>query len=119
MSATIKVFTFNLRVIAEVDGINIFHNRTGRISDTIKSYEPDLIGFQEVSTVMKKWLSDDLAPLGYTVVGCGRGKDYRGEATCIAFKRDLFELIALETRWLSWPVLFLWQMRQIQSGSIL
>ena len=50
---------------------------------------------------MKQWLGEALAPIGYTVVGCGRGKDYRGEATCIAYKRDDFELIALETRWLS------------------
>lgn len=101
MSTTLKVFTFNLRVIAEVDGINIFHNRTGRISDTIKEHEPDLIGFQEASAVMKKWLGDELAPLGYSVVGCGRGKNYDGEATVVAFKRDLFELISLDTRWLS------------------
>ena len=101
MSTSIKVCTFNLRVIAEVDGINIFHNRTGRISDTIKNESPDIIGFQETAPAMKKWLSDELSPLGYTIVGCGRGKDYRGEATCIAFKRDSFELINLETRWLS------------------
>lgn len=101
MSTTLKVCTFNLRVIAEVDGNNIFHNRKGRILDTIKENAPDLIGFQEAASVMKKWLGDELAPLGYTVVGCGRSADYRGESTCIAFKRDDFELIALETRWLS------------------
>ena len=101
MSTTLKVFTFNLRVAVEVDGINYFFNRTGRIHDTIRDHQPDLIGFQECSTSMKKWLSDDLAPIGYTVVGCGRSKDYAGEATVIAFKRDLFELISLETRWLS------------------
>ena len=101
MSATLKTFTFNLRVVAQVDGINTFFNRTGRVLDTIKEHSPDLIGFQEASSEMRKWLGDALSPLGYTVVGCGRGKDYRGEATSIAFKRDLFELIALETRWLS------------------
>ena len=36
MSAKIKVFTFNLRVEAKVDGINIFDNRRGRILDTIR-----------------------------------------------------------------------------------
>jgi endonuclease/exonuclease/phosphatase family metal-dependent hydrolase len=101
MSTPIKVCTFNLRVVAEVDGINIFYNRTGRIYETIKNESPEIIGFQEVNPFMKKWLGDELSPLGYTVVGCGRGKDYRGEATCIAFKRDYFELISLETRWLS------------------
>lgn len=103
MSTTLKVLTFNLRVVADVDGINSFFNRTGRILDTIKEQSPDLIGFQEVSGSkgMRKWLDDALAPIGYTVVGCGREKNYRGEASCLAYKRDLFELIRLETRWLS------------------
>ena len=42
MSTSIKVCTFNLRVVAEVDGINIFYNRTGRISETIKNESPKL-----------------------------------------------------------------------------
>jgi endonuclease/exonuclease/phosphatase family metal-dependent hydrolase len=101
MSATLKVFTFNLRTATTVDGINYFFNRTGRVFDTIKEHSPDLIGFQEATGDMRKWLGDALAPIGYNVVGCGRGKDYRGEATCIAYKRDIFELISLDTRWLS------------------
>lgn len=101
MSVTLKVCTFNLRVIAEVDGINIFYNRTGRISDTIKEQNPDIIGFQEAAIPMKEWLGKELSPLGYNIVGCGRSADYRGESTCIAYRRDDFELISLETRWLS------------------
>lgn len=97
----LKVFTFNLRVEAEVDGINHFRNRRGRILDTITAYAPDLIGFQEVNDNMRAWLGDALAPLGYTVVGCGRMADMRGESTVAAFKRNAFELVALENKWLS------------------
>lgn len=99
MSAKIKVFTFNLRVEAAVDGINNFPNRRERILDTIREYAPDLIGFQEATDNMRAWLIDSLTD--YTVVGCGRGKDWRGESTVIAFKKHLFELISLEDRWLS------------------
>jgi len=101
MSKEYKVFTFNLRVEATVDGINHFQNRKGRILDTIKSYSPDLIGFQEANDNMRAWLCDELPALGYTVVGCGRLKNYRGESTPIAYKRSEFELVNLETRWLS------------------
>ncbi len=101
MSVTLKIFTFNLRCVSQDDGINIFFNRTDRILEVIKHHDPSLIGFQEVTDAMKAWLDEALAPLGYTVVGCGREKSYRGESTCIAFKRAEFSLIALETRWLS------------------
>ena len=101
MSTTLKIFTFNLRTVSTEDGINIFFNRTDRILATIKTHDPALIGFQEVTDAMKAWLDEALSPLGYTVVGCGREKDYRGESTCIAFKRADFSLISLETRWLS------------------
>ena len=70
MSAKIKVFTFNLRVEAKVDGINTFSNRRGRILDTIKEYSPDIIGFQEANDNMREWLIDSLSD--YTVVGDGR-----------------------------------------------
>lgn len=99
MSARIKVFTFNLRVEASVDGINIFDNRRGRILDTIREYSPDIIGFQEANDKMREWLIDSLTD--YFVVGCGRLDDWRGESTVLAFKKHDFEMISLENRWLS------------------
>lgn len=99
MSAKIKVFTFNLRVEAKVDGINIFDNRRGRILDTILEYSPDVIGFQEANDKMREWLIDSLSD--YFVVGCGRLGDWRGESTVLAFKKHMFEMISLENRWLS------------------
>lgn len=101
MHPALKIFSFNLRTVAPADGINMFFNRTGRILEAIKTNDPDLIGFQEVTDAMRAWLDEALSPLGYAIVGCGREQDYRGESTCIAFKRADFSLIALETRWLS------------------
>ena len=96
----IKVMSFNMRTQVEADGVNQFRSRKDRILDMLTREDPDVIGFQEVTDEMRAWTREALGSK-YTVVGCGRSKDYRGEATCIAFKRDSFELINLETRWLS------------------
>lgn len=95
----IKVFTFNLRTESKNDGINYFPNRRGRILETIRTYNPDIIGFQEATDSMREWLREALD--GYTVVGCGRGKNYRGESTLIAYRKNDFEMISCETFWLS------------------
>lgn len=100
MSAKLKIFTFNLRTCAKVDGINDFCNREGRILDTINSYSPDIIGFQEANDYIRRWLINNLSS-EYTLVGCGRNADYSGEAMMIAFKKHDFETISLDTRWLS------------------
>lgn len=101
MAATIKVMTFNLRVAVENDGVNFFWNRTGRIRESLANELPDLIGFQEANNDMRKWLTAELAALGYTVIGCGRKRDLHGEGTVVAYRRDLFELRFAETFWLS------------------
>lgn len=95
----IKVFTFNLRVNVESDGINAFPNRKSRILDTIRTYSPELIGFQEAKDEMREWLRAELSD--YVVVGCGRGADCRGESTVLAYKADVFEALWSESFWLS------------------
>ena len=97
----ISVFTFNLRTEAAVDGINRFSNRHDRVLETIESFSPDLIGFQEVNDDMGVWLGDVLPGLGYLILGCGRTKEFRGESVSIAIKRSVFSLQSYETKWLS------------------
>ena len=99
MSKRLKVFSFNLRVNTKNDGINSFDNRKGRVLECISNHKPDIIGFQEADGDMRAFLRDNLED--YTVVGCGRDKSYRGESAPIAFKKDEFELISLNTFWLS------------------
>ena len=95
----IKVFSFNLRIISEKDGINIFYNRKEGIIEAITAHAPHLIGFQEANYCMREFLRDNLKD--YTLIGCGRNPDYRGEGTPIAFRNDKFELIRSESFWLS------------------
>lgn len=96
----LKVMTFNLRMDTEADGINYFPNREPRILETIQNEKPDLIGFQEATDYVRAFLKNKLSD-SYTVLGCGREKNYRGEACCIAFRKDCFELVSFDTHFLS------------------
>ena len=98
--AKLKVMSFNLRVEAPAqDGINDLPNRKGRILDAISTEAPDLIGFQEARDGTRAWLRDTLSD--YVVVGCGRYAEYRGESAPLAFRKDKFEMISMDTFWLS------------------
>lgn len=94
-----KIMTFNLRYDNEGDGINSFSKRYPRALEIIRQENPDIIGFQEVNDSMKarlrSWLTE------YTVLGCGRDWNYKGESMLVAFKPELFELISLDSVWLS------------------
>ena len=100
MTAKLKIMSFNLRVEAPAhDGINDLPNRKGRILDAINTEAPDLIGFQEARDGVRAWLRDTLND--YVVVGCGRYADYRGESAPLAFRKDKFEMVSMDTFWLS------------------
>lgn len=96
----LKVMTFNLRVDVKEDGVNYFPHREGRVLETIRREMPDLIGFQEASDYIRAFLKNNLSD-EYTVIGCGREKNYRGESCSIAFRKDCFELISFDTHFLS------------------
>lgn len=96
----LKIMTFNLRCECDDDGINHWKYRTDLVRRAILDEGPDIIGFQEVTRNMARdvtaMLSED-----YIVIGTGRDKNYSGEGVNIAFKKELFDLISLDTFWLS------------------
>ena len=94
-----KFVTFNIRCALSGDGINSFFHRAGSVLVKIAGEKPDIIGFQEVRPEIFDFLSRYL--VDYTVVGCGRGANYEDEHNPVAFRKDKFELIGLETEWLS------------------
>lgn len=99
MAKQLKIMSFNLRVANPVDGINYFFNRVDRVLEVLETENPDIVGFQEVEDSMRAYLREHLH--GYTIQGCGRGKDCHGEAMVVAYRKDVVELIRLETFWLS------------------
>ena len=94
-----KIVTFNIRCALRGDGINSFYHRAGSVLQKIAQEKPDVIGFQEVRPEIFEFLTKYL--VDYTVVGCGRGADYEDEHNPVAFRKDKFEMIGLETEWLS------------------
>lgn len=96
----LNVMSFNLRVECEGDGINNFPNRRQNVLRAIREENPDLIGFQEATDSAKDFLRQELSDT-YVILGCGRSRHSRGESVCLAYRRNLFELISFETFWLS------------------
>jgi len=95
-----KIVTFNLRTDVKVDKENRFQFRKGIILDKLTNEAPDVVGFQEVAPAMAAFLARYL-DREYMFVGCGRMADFSCESCKIAFRRDKYELLSLETFWLS------------------
>ncbi|MGL6173963.1 MAG: endonuclease/exonuclease/phosphatase family protein [Cellulosilyticaceae bacterium] len=96
---SIKLVTYNIRCDVKEDGINQFPFRKPLILKKLQQESPDVIGFQEIQAHMIEWLREVLPQ--YTIVGCGREEGYEGEHNAIAYKKEVFELLALDTFWLS------------------
>ena len=94
-----KIVTFNVRCDYGQDGPNNFCFRQPLILRRLAAEKPDVIGFQEVLPHVQRWLREALP--GYTVVGCGRGADYQGEAMTLAVRNETAELLDWRTFWLS------------------
>ena len=94
-----KIVTFNIRGDFGIDGRNDFCFRKPLILEKIAREQPDIIGFQEVMPHVATWLRETLKD--YYVVGCGRTEDLRGELVPVAFRADKYNLIEMETYWLS------------------
>lgn len=97
--ATLTVFTYNLRTDVPEDGINSFQNRRDFIRARFPAYQADLIGFQETEPHMRQWLMEAFPE--YEVCGTGREAALDGESNVIAYRRSLFDLVSLDTFWLS------------------
>ena len=96
---TMKFVTFNIRCDFGQDGANSFIYRRPLILEKIRQEKPDIIGFQEVLPHVAAWLKENLTE--YYIAGCGREKDLTGEAMIIAYRKERFQSVSLETFWLS------------------
>lgn len=97
--AQITVVTYNLRTDAPADGKNAFSNRKAFVKSHFPRCQADLIGFQETLPHMRKWLMEAFPE--YEVCGVGRSADLEDESNVIAYRRDRFDLVSLDTFWLS------------------
>ena len=96
----VRVMTFNVRYATAPDGDNAWPKRKTLLIDTVRKFDPDLLGTQEVLALQADYLAESLSD--YKLVGVGRddGKR-RGEYSAILFKTARFELVDSGTFWLS------------------
>ena len=94
-----KLVTYNIRFDGGLDGNNNFCYRQPLILKKITEENPDIICFQEVLEHVADWLKENLTE--YVVVGCGREADLGGEQMTVAYKRSNFNMMRMETYWMS------------------
>lgn len=92
----LNICSFNIKCTSPRDGINTFENRTPLIAKAIDRYQPDLIGFQEGGQQKADWAEANLND--YVVLGTHMSLDEPGaENTLIAYRKDRFDLLSLES----------------------
>jgi endonuclease/exonuclease/phosphatase family metal-dependent hydrolase len=97
---TVRVMTFNIRFGTARDGVNHWDHRKDFLVETIKQFDPDLLGTQETLGFQRDFLAQQLT--SYDVFGVGRddGRE-SGEMMALYFKRERFEKIEGGHFWLS------------------
>lgn len=96
----LRVMSFNLRVPFVFDLWNYWPNRKDLVAQTIRQFNPDVLGTQECVWSQAQDLMTRLP--AYQFVGVGRDDGKHGGEMCgIFFKRDRFTLLDSGTFWLS------------------
>ena len=96
----VRVMSFNIRYGTANDGEDRWEKRQDFLIDTIRAYNPDLLGTQEVLADQADFLKQRLPEYGFVGTGRDDGKR-RGEFSPIMFRSDRFELLAHGQWWLS------------------
>ena len=94
-----KFLTCNIRRGVCDDGANSFEFRAPYLLNKLLTEQPDIACFQEVMPFVADWLTDNLND--YVVIGCGRSRDLDDEQMTVAFRKDRFSLISMDTFWFS------------------
>lgn len=96
----IKVMSFNIRYGDAKDGTNNWQYRKELVLQTIKVFDPDLLGMQEVLNYQGEYLRTNLTEYAFYGVGREDGNQ-KGEFVPVLFKTNRFELIKSGHFWLS------------------
>lgn len=96
----LRVMTFNVRYGTAKDGPNAWNLRRDRLVDTVRAFDPDLLGTQETLGFQRDYLAEKLG--SYDVIGVGRvdGRE-DGEMMALYYKRDRFKKLDGGHFWLS------------------
>ncbi|MBD3674223.1 MAG: endonuclease/exonuclease/phosphatase family protein [Planctomycetaceae bacterium] len=96
----LKVMSFNIRYGAANDGENHWKHRSYLVAETIRMFDPDLLGMQEVLKFQAEFLKERLPEYGFHGVGRQNGTE-EGEYVPVMYKKERFEVIDSGHYWLS------------------
>lgn len=96
----LRVMSFNIRYGTAQDGENHWDKRKDFLIETIRSFNPDLLGTQETLSFQRDYIAGKLAE--YDVLGVGRddGRE-AGEMMALYFKHSRFTKLGGGHFWLS------------------
>ena len=95
----LKVMSFNIRNSNAKDGENSWEYRQDFVIETIRTFDPDVIGLQEVLELQAEFLQKQLPDYGFW--GTPREENGKGEYVPVMYKLDRFELLDSGHFWLS------------------
>ncbi len=95
----IRAMTFNIRYNNPNDGQDAWPNRKSMVADLIREHA-DIAGLQEAQLDQIQDLEKQLPEFAWYGVGRNDGQQ-SGEFCPVFYRRDRFELLQKETRWLS------------------
>ena len=96
----IRVMSFNIRYGTAADGENHWNRRQEFLVETIRAFDPDLLGTQETLGFQRDYLRERLP--GYAVIGVGRNDGREdGEMMALYYREERFEEVEQGHFWLS------------------
>ena len=99
-ASDIRVMSYNIRYGTANDGPNHWNLRKDWMAETIRAFDPDLLGTQETLAFQKDFLARKLAVYEAFGVGRDEGND-KGEMTALFYRKDRFEKVEGGHFWLS------------------
>ena len=100
VATPLKVMSFNIRYGRAKDGDNRWEKRSYLVAETIRMFDPDLLGTQEVLRFQAEFLKKTLPGYGFHGVGRNDGAT-KGEYVPIMYRKSRFELVDSGHFWLS------------------
>ena len=95
----LRVMTFNVRFPNPKDGENIWDNRKDLLVKTIRKYDPDVFGTQEMFDLQGAYIAEKLPE--YEWFGVSRRGNHEDEHMGVFYKRDKLFVIESGNFWLS------------------
>lgn len=96
----VRVMSFNVRYGTAKDGENHWDRRKEFLVETVRAFNPDLLGTQETLGFQRDFLAASLVDYDQLGVGRDDGAD-RGEMMALFYRRDRFEKLDGGHFWLS------------------